>query len=56
MAGFDFVSAADFQRMVDVGHFIEFREKLHGNMYGTAYSELKRIEDSGKIPLIEVDV
>lgn len=56
MAGFDFVSAADFQRMVEAGQFIEYREKLHGNLYGTTYAELKRIQDSGKIPVIEVDV
>jgi len=29
--------------MIDAGLFIEYRERLHGNMYGTAYSELKRI-------------
>lgn len=25
-------------------------------MYGTTYTELKRIKDAGKIPVIEVDV
>jgi guanylate kinase len=50
------VSAADFQRMIDAGQFIEYREKLHGNMYGTSHNELKRIQSQGKIPVIEVDV
>jgi len=42
--------------MIDAGQFIEFRERLHGSMYGTTYTELKRIETAGKIPVIEVDV
>jgi len=29
--------------MVEAGQFIEHREKLHGNLYGTTYAELKRI-------------
>jgi guanylate kinase len=42
--------------MMDAGQFIEYREKLHGAMYGTTHAELKRIESQGKIPVIEVDV
>jgi len=29
---------------------------VHGNLYGTANSELDRIRGAGKIPIIEVDV
>ncbi len=42
--------------MVESNQFIEHQDKLHGNRYGTTYAELKRIKDSGKIPIIEVDV
>lgn len=36
--------------------FIEYREKSEGCWYGTSHSELARIKNSGKIPIIEVDV
>lgn len=45
MGMFDFVSAADFHRMKEANDFIEYRERLHGTMYGTSKSELKRIQD-----------
>ena len=53
---FYFVSNEDFQKMVDNDEFFEWQEKLFGNRYGTSIAELKRIKDSGKIPVIEVDV
>lgn len=36
----------------------EFLEwcNVHGHLYGTAKSELERINQKGKIPIIEVDV
>lgn len=55
-AGFIFVTPAEFKKMQDNNEFIESRAKLHGNLYGTSYAELKRIKSSGKIPIIEVDV
>jgi len=30
-----FVSKEEFNKFAKAGEFIEFREKLHGNMYGT---------------------
>lgn len=53
---FTFVTKEEFKKMVDSNQFIEHQTKLHGNQYGTSYAELKRIKDSGKIPVIEVDV
>lgn len=53
---FKFVNKEEFNRLVESNYFIEHREKLHGNMYGTSFAELERIKSSGKIPIIEVDV
>lgn len=54
--GFIFVSPAEFQQMVANGEFIEHQEKIGGALYGTSHAELKRIQQAGKIPIIEVDV
>ena len=53
---FSFVEEAEFRRRVSNGEFIEYREKADGIFYGTSRAELERIEQSGKIPIIEVDV
>lgn len=53
---FYFISKEQFQKMSEDKKFIECREKLQGNMYGTTREELERIEAMGKIPIIEVDV
>ena len=38
------------------GLFIECQSRNAGSKYGTAYGELERIKQNGKIPIIEVDV
>lgn len=38
------------------GEFIEQQSRNAGSKYGTAYAELERIKQGGKIPIIEVDV
>ena len=43
-------------KKVEAGDFLEYQEKLGGNLYGTTHAELERIRVSGKIPIIEVDV
>ena len=39
---------------IDNKDFIEYKE-IQGNMYGTCKNELVRINESGKIPIIEVN-
>ena len=55
---FIFVNEAEFLRMAKENAFIEYREREQGSgiWYGTAHSEIARIKDSGKIPILEVDV
>ena len=42
--------------MVANDEFIEYRERAPGQWYGTSKAEVARIQESGKIPIIEVDV
>ncbi|MFI5306356.1 MAG: guanylate kinase [Polyangiales bacterium] len=44
---YHFVDAAAFRRMVDAGAFAEWAE-VHGNLYGTALSEIARCHELGK--------
>ena len=42
--------------MANENTFIEHRWRQNGDWYGTSNSELQRIKNAGKIPIIEVDV
>ena len=46
-----FVDEATFQAMSEAGEFAEWAE-VHGNLYGTHVSELKRARDADKIGLL----
>lgn len=50
-----FISKEEFMRKLEKNEFIEWCN-INGNMYGTAYSEMDRIQNKGKIPIIEVNV
>ncbi len=52
---YHFIKPDRFRTMVDSNAFIEWAE-VHGNLYGTSFSELKRIESGGKDPLLEIDI
>jgi guanylate kinase len=44
---YHFIDPLDFRRMVESGAFAEWAE-VHGNLYGTALSEIARARDLGK--------
>lgn len=50
-----FISDEEFQDRVGNGEFIEFAV-VHGNHYGTLYSEVDRFVDSGEDVLLDIDV
>jgi guanylate kinase len=52
---YHFIEPIQFRTMVEGNAFIEWAE-VHGNLYGTSFSELKRIEAGGKDPLLEIDI
>lgn len=49
------ISREEFQKKIDKGDFVEYKE-INGHLYGTCSKEIKRINDAGRIPIIEVDV
>jgi guanylate kinase len=49
-----FVSAAEFQRMVEDGEFAEWAE-VHGNLYGTAVRTLEGYRANGVDVLLDID-
>lgn len=52
---YHFTDRAHFQKMIDDEAFIEWAE-VHGNFYGTSFSELERIDRMGKHAILEIDV
>lgn len=52
---YHFVDREKFHEMVSHNSFIEWAE-VHGNLYGTSFSELERLEKAGKSALLEIDV
>jgi guanylate kinase len=50
-----FVSPARFKRMVAAGDFVEWAD-VHGNLYGTSWSELRKAREEGRDILLDIDV
>eukprot|EP01017_Pseudomicrothorax_dubius_P029763 TRINITY_DN3650_c0_g2_i1.p1 TRINITY_DN3650_c0_g2~~TRINITY_DN3650_c0_g2_i1.p1 ORF type:complete len:229 (-),score=50.03 TRINITY_DN3650_c0_g2_i1:109-726(-) len=50
-----FTTAEAFRAQIAVGGFLE-HEETHGNLYGTALSELTRINKLNKAPLLDIDI
>lgn len=51
-----FFSEAEFQQMIEDDSFVEWEMVYTGKYYGTPKSELKRIWDSDRYPLVDIDV
>lgn len=51
-----FLSDCEFKKLVDEGKFVEWEEVYQGTCYGTLESEVKRVTDSGKNLIMDVDV
>jgi guanylate kinase len=51
-----FLSLEDFTRKIANHEFAEFEMVYEGKYYGTLKSELQRIWDEKKIPLVDIDV
>ena len=51
-----FYDAETFKRMIDENAFVEWEMVYTGKYYGTLKSELQRIWDEGKAPLVDIDV
>ena len=51
-----FISPNEFQKRIQEDAFAEWEMVYEGKYYGTPRSELQRIWDEGKTPLLDVDV
>lgn len=51
-----FLTPEEFKKKIDNDEFVEWEEVYAGNYYGTLKSEIKRIWDSGKNVIFDVDV
>ena len=51
-----FMSEEDFQNKITNNEFVEWEMVYEGRYYGTLKSELKRIWESGRVPVLDVDV
>lgn len=52
---YHFVSEGMFKERLDAGDFLEWAN-VHGNLYGTSRTELRKIADRGHKALLEIDV
>lgn len=52
---YHFIGADEFVNLRDHERFLEWAE-VHGHYYGTAISEIERIKQGGRTPLLEIDV
>lgn len=51
-----FLKEEEFKKLIDEDAFVEWEMVYAGKYYGTLKSELQRIWDEGKIPLVDIDV
>lgn len=51
-----FLSVEDFKSRIENEEFAEFEEVYPGRFYGTLKSEIKRINDTGKNVILDLDV
>lgn len=52
---YHFVEAAEFERMVEAGEFLEWAE-YNGNRYGTSFAAIEQLLSSGTDVLLEIEV
>jgi guanylate kinase len=51
-----FISMEDFKQKIQHGEFVEWEMVYEGKYYGTLKSELERIWQENKIPILDIDV
>ncbi|MBS1730604.1 MAG: guanylate kinase [Bacteroidetes bacterium] len=51
-----FLSLPDFLEKISSGLFLEYEMVYPGKYYGTLKSEIDRIWDAGKVPILDIDV
>ena len=52
---YNFISQQEFENLIGKGEFLEYAE-VHGNMYGTALTQINRETGEGRDIILEIDV
>jgi guanylate kinase len=53
---YHFISAEDFKHKIQQNEFVEWEMVYEGKYYGTLKSELDKIWQAGKVPVLDIDV
>ena len=53
---YHFLDRAEFDRLIAEGGFLEYVSYVSGHLYGTLRSEIDRIRDLGKVPLLDLEI
>ena len=49
-----FITREEFEQEVQQDRFLEYGE-LRGHYYGTSYSSVKRVQEAGKVPVLDLN-
>jgi guanylate kinase len=53
---YHFLERSEFERLIAEGGFLEWVSYVSGHLYGTLRSEIDRIRDRGKVPLLDLEI
>jgi guanylate kinase len=53
---YHFLTPEQFDRLVDEGGFLEWVSYVSGHRYGTLRREIERIQEKGKVPLLDLEI
>ena len=53
---YHFLQEEDFRKKIEEGAFLEYEEVYQGILYGTLWSEVRKIWDNNKVVVFDVDV
>lgn len=52
---YNFVTKADMEAAIERGEFIEYAA-VHTNIYGTSYAAVQKVQNDGKVCILDIDI